>query len=666
MEKRYLFSLFALFLSIWVKADNYFALATKGEICQSLPIDVTTNCDYVFSPFSSIKNRKTITGLSIDGNFTRNSKHYLVRVLLKDVEGREYLILESYKEINDKESDSFSNYCEETRHLNHIQPDSIKIVLRGACLQLTKIHFTGGESQKSDTLSALQSVKNKEVRTAQIKEIVDKINSYNLAHNKLWRAGITGISLKSYEDKKRILGLDDGESTGGIEYYVDGIFEIGDVEDAVMPQSKTSSSPSFVDSFDWREQHGKNWITPNKDQGNSGYCSAFTAVSVTEAITRLYYNQLIDIDLSEQEAACCNGASNPWVYGMPLNSPLDYIREFGVCDELAYPFVNSQSASFCRSSEITPNELISIGGYNSVNMTENSMKEALIKHGPLCSEVHFWGYTDVPDSLYYKHHAITVVGFGKLHVGDTIYHWVESNGYGNGDYLVREGDPHIGMTYWIYKNSYGDDLDIARGGYQYYIHYDYNQSVRHTYYILPQITSMNYTDNDIICEDSDGDGYYFWGIGNKPSWCPSWVPDIRDGDDSNHTKGKMYLEEPNIIGDLEILNPDGSSTLQITGNTTCSSRQSVYTHIDIASNATLTVQDILNLFGRVTITIESGGELVVDGGIITNANISFSTGGKLKIKNGGKLVMRTNTDFYAPVGALVEIENGGICRSNDF
>ena len=67
-----------------------------------------------------------------------------------------------------------------------------------------------------------------------------------------------------------------------------------------------------------------------------------------------------------------------------------------------------------------------------------------------------------------------------------------------------------------------------------------------------------------------------------------------------------------------------------------------------------------------TITIESGGELVVDGGIITNANISFSTGGKLKIKNGGKLVMRTNTDFEAPIGALVEIENGEICRSDEF
>ena len=661
MEKRFIFSLVVLVFCLWVKAENHFTLATKGEIFQSLPVNVTTNTDYVFSPFSSINNKKAITGLSIDGNFTRNSKHYLVRVLLKDIEGREYLIMESYKEINDKSSDSFSNYCEETRYLNHIQPDSIKIILRGASIQLTKIHYVDSEimASRSDCTSQKD---NKESRKVQVEDIVKKINTYNLAHNKLWRAGVTGISLKSYEDKKRILGFDDSVLTGGMEYYADGIFEIGDIEDAPVIQSK--SSLLFVDGFDWREQHGKNWITPIKDQGDSGYCSAFAAVSVTEAMTRLYYNQLINIDLSEQEAACCNGTYDPWD-GMTLSAPLRYIRDYGVCDESVYPFVNSSSASNCRSSEITPNELITIGGYNSVVSSEDSMKDALIKHGPLSSSIYYWGNTNVPDSIFEKHHAMTIVGYGKLQVGDTVYHWVEDDGFLNGAFTVSEGDPHIGMTYWIYKDNYVDG-EPARQGYRYYIHYNYNKSVTGTYYILPQISSMHYSDNDIVCEDADGDGYYFWGLGNKPSWCPEWVPDIKDGDESNCFRGKMYLESPNIIGDFELLYPNTSSTLQITGNTAYNTRQSIYTHIRIPSSATLTVQNILNLFGRVTITIESGGELVIDGGVITNADIDIASGGKLTIKNGGKLIMRTNTDFDAPIGALVEIENGEICRSNDF
>jgi hypothetical protein len=113
-------------------------------------------------------------------------------------------------------------------------------------------------------------------------------------------------------------------------------------------------------------------------------------------------------------------------------------------------------------------------------------------------------------------------------------------------------------------------------------------------------------------------------------------------------------------------NPLEFEVKKIDNTPTYNTRQSIYTHLRIAPNATLTIQDILNLFGRVTITIESGGELIIDGGIITNANIEFATGGKLTIRNGGKLVMRTNTDFVAPIGAIVEIENGEICRSDEF
>ena len=74
----------------------------------------------------------------------------------------------------------------------------------------------------------------------------------------------------------------------------------------------------------------------------------------------------------------------------------------------------------------------------------------------------------------------------------------------------------------------------------------------------------------------------------------------------------------------------------------------------------------MNLFGRVTVTIESGGELVIDGGVVTNADINMASGGKITLINGGKLVMRTNTDFIVPTGALADIQDGEILRSNDF
>lgn len=660
MEKKLFLFLFVLLLSGYAKSNNSFVLTTEHGTFQSLPIQITVDKDYSFNLFSFAKEKKMITGISIDGNFTRTDKQYLVRILLKDVEGHEYLIMEAYREINDKWTDAFSNYCEETKRLNNIIPDSIKIIVRGASLQLNHIHYLDCQADDSRIKSESQ-VHNRELRMEQVECIAKRINTYNIIHKKLWKAGVTELSLKSYEDKKRILGFNDVECTGGVEYYADGIFEIGEIEDAVTTGSRTSSL-SFVDNFDWRNIQGKNWMTSNKHQGDSGFCSAFTAVGTVESLTRLYYNRLDDIDLSEQEAACCNGTNNPW-YGMAVGAPLAYIRDYGVCDEIAYPFVNDMLESLnCRSSSITPNELISIGGYASVPKNEDSIKVALINHGPLASSIFYWGYNS-DQSHFYISHAMPIVGYGKLCEGDTIYHWIESDGFGNGAYTVEPGDPRIGMTYWIYKSSYGTS---GINGYHRYIHYNYHYSVGSTYYCFPSITSMNYTDLDIVCEDSDGDGYYFWGIGTKPAWCPEWVPDTKDGNDSNCLEGKMYYESPNIIGSLEPLTPNNTPILQISNNIIYNTRRAIYTHIIIKSNATLTVNDILNLFGRVIITIESGGELIIDGGVITNAAINFSVGGKLSIRNGGKLILRTNTDFEVPIGAVADIENGSICKSNDF
>ena len=673
MDKRLFLMLFTLLSTMWVRADNYFSLATKGVSCQSFPVFTSANSDYAFCPFSSKQSEKSITGFSVDGSFTRYSKDYLVRIILKDTEGREHLVMETYKELNDEWSGDFSNYCEETLMLNHIKADSIKIILRGASIQLTKINYTEAESAKNNSSPSTEYSNNDEVRYAQVADIVKRINSYNLAHRKLWKAGVTKLSLKSYEEKKRIMGYDDGVSTGGLEYYADGIFEMGDIEGVERTRSVTSSS--FVDNFDWREQHGKNWITLNKNQGESGYCYLFTCAACTEAMANLYYNRLLNLSLSPQELACCTGlyqSAYGFVYRKgvkiihsEMKKPLDYMVLNGVCDSLAYPFIDDSLEVSCRSSEVTPNELVRIGGYDSISIYEDSLKSSIIKKGPLVSG-YKWKNIYQNGSYEWRAHAMLMVGYGQLQVGDTIYHWVNSDGTRDGAYTVTDSDPHVGMTYWIYKNSYGELLDEARHGYMYMIHHNYQASMIPVYYMKPPLTTMNYTINDIVCEDSDGDGYYYWGIGTKPTWCPNWVPDIKDGDDSNFLKGKMYYEAPNIIGDLEIINPNSNPTLQISSNTTYSTRQSVYTHIRINSNSTLTVEDVLNLFGRVTITIDSGGELVIDGGVITNADIDFSTGGKLTIKNGGKLVMRTNTDFEAPTGALVEIENGEICKSNDF
>ena len=655
--KRIQIILISLLYLFAINTISSFASIKNEPGAITIPVDLSTRTNCSFCPFRS---ESDIGGLSIDGHFLRIDDNFLVRILLIDKQGKKHLIMELYKEICDTSSFDFSDYCEETVALDNVQPHKIELHVIGAELQLSGVNLakkiSNRKSRRTAVFEAAEAAKKEHVQ-----DVVNRINRYNETHNKIWRAGITPLSLKSYDDKKRILGFDDNSSTGAFEYYIDGIFEIGE-PDGTNPSR--SSSNIYVDEFDWRDRHGKNWITSVKNQQDMGYCCAFTAVGVTEAMMRLYYNQLIDIDLSEQEAACCNGRAKPWK-GMRIEEPLNYIRNHGVCDEYSYPFVNDTMQADCHSNEIMPNEIVSIGNYISVVRSEESLKQALITHGPLCSSVHFWGYEPDGVTKWYRNHAMPIVGYGQLHEGDTIYQYILDNGYINGHHVVRPGDEHIGLTYWIYKDSGGVEPTDPRQGYKWIIHYNYLNSMGETYYLSPSITSTNYSDNDIVYGDADGDGYYFWGIGSKPSFCPAWIPDIPDGNDNNATQGKLYLQTPDTIGGLENLNPDGEP-ITVNGNIQYTTRQSLYSHIIITTNSSLTVKDILNMFGRVTITIESGGELIIDGGVITNADLSFTSGSKLTIKNNGKLVMRTNTDFNAPVGAVVDITQGEILHSCDF
>lgn len=78
------------------------------------------------------------------------------------------------------------------------------------------------------------------------------------------------------------------------------------------------------------------------------------------------------------------------------------------------------------------------------------------------------------------------------------------------------------------------------------------------YKLSTPITTLNYTNNDIVISDTDNDGFYFWGIGPKPSSCSSYVPDIADGDDSNPLLGPL-----DQYGYCENLNPNETEIYDI-------------------------------------------------------------------------------------------------------
>jgi hypothetical protein len=600
----------------------------------------------VIKPF--VKS-ESITGLSLSGTIVRGGDDYVVRVVLIDENGKEHLVLENFEELCDSAKIHFDNYCEETSSLDGVVPASLKIYLRNATLSINSINISTTSTVKKIASKEYNGLVTDSIRYYQSKTKADRMNQYLRKRNKLWWADVTPLSLKSYDERKRILDISDDESSGGLEYYSGGIFEVGDVSDtissSVVSSSVVSSSvtSSYVNNFDWRNRHGINWMTSVKNQGSSGYCVAFAIASALEAVTNLYYNRKIDFDLSEQEIACCNGTSNSY-YGMYYDDPLKYIRNHGACDETAYPFIDSSAANYCRSDSIVPNENVKVYGYSYVgNTNEDNIKQALIKNGPLVAG-------------FYRGsggHAVSLVGYGVLKAGDSIrYH---TNGWNTGIMRINEGDSRIGKTVWYMKNSYGLSMDAEHQGYMYMV-FNTLSGMQGPYKLNVPITTTSYSNADIVVSDNDGDGYYFWGLGPKPATCPSYVPDTPDGDDSNPELGPM-----NQYGYCENLNPDERDTVYVTSADTISNYKNIYNHYVIMNTGKLYVCNPMIFHNRVKTIIRNGGSLIINNhAMMKNMDISVECGGRLLLEKNGKILMAKGKSFIVPKGAVLNIKYGVI------
>lgn len=583
----------------------------------------------------NISVRTTISGLSISGTAVLdNDNDSYIRVTLVDNYNYEFLVYENYPALSDDLTTKFSNIALETILLDDITPQYLKISMLKASLELDTISYSktsANNRQNSSNPVAIQK--------AQTQYIVNKLNTNLERRNMTWRAGITSMSEKSYAEKKAMFG-GSVPKLYGFEHYAGGIFVIPG--DYLNSSPRSSSSSQYVSEWNWRDKHGKNWMTSVKNQGNCQSCWAFAAMASFEAYINLYYNQLLNYDLSEQELISCSNAGS--CSGGHLSDALTHIQDYGAIPEDCFQY--SASDVTCNKCD-DPYDVLSFDYHHGKYMVnEDSLKFALFR-APLAGTINPWT------------HSVLFAGFKQIYSGE--YYFTADSSHNT--VIIPSGDPLVGHPAWLIKNSWGNNW--GDNGYGYVaIPYSIISSRQ---IIYGRVTSQKLNDNNIICEDADGDGYYFWGVSdNKPSYCPSWVPDIKDGNDDNSSKGKLLLENTPIIGELETLNLNGNSTIVISGNITYTTRQSKYSHIRITSGGKLTVKNILNLFGRVTITIESGGELVIDGGVVTNAYLSMASGGKLTLQNGGKLVMRTNTDFVIPTGALSDILHGEILRSNDY
>ena len=252
----------------------------------------------------------------------------------------------------------------------------------------------------------------------------------------------------------------------------------------------------------------------------------------------------------------------------------------------------------CSNNCSNPDETINITSTQYISGTNDGLKHALINTGPLAGAVSSIG------------HAMCLVGYNEVCVGDTIQYVYN---HAMIDSVIGAGNPLVGLTYWIFKNSYGTPSAgqphwHANGGYVYI----FVQSVSQIY---AYTTEMPYSTTSYVqnCIDNDHDGYYWWGTGSKPASCPICAPDTPDGDDSNSSLGPM-----DAYGNCTpISSPYTPPAHEITSTEIWQSTTTECGDVIVKNGGNLTINGaIVNLEGDAEFSVEIGGILTFNSGVI--------------------------------------------------
>jgi hypothetical protein len=461
------------------------------------------------NPFS---NSEKIYSLALSGSIELSNKASLVRVLLVDEYGAEQLVYETYPVIAASKSFSIDNICEETSLLNGITPASLKIEVLNATITISNIAVS--YESPGYRLAEFNAVK-REICDAQNDAKIETINKNNQLHGVNWIAARTDVSHLSYSEKKMLVNGGHIVNLQGFEYYKGGtfVYDLG-YEDAPMDQRPESRG--LTTHWDWRERHYANkpgspyydgdtkkggWFTAIQNQ-KCNQCWAFAPTGTLEVLTNLYFNQHLDIDLSEQNAAACGAGASGKCEGGNSSATANYIAKTGIVNEACMPYKNSDAIP-CTDACTTPAERIKAASRISLGSADDTkMKKSIMDYGPVSSGVNgMW-------------HFMCLQGFYQ--------------------------DPADSKNVWIFKNSWGAasgdngfaNIKITGSG--------QTDALYGNFAFTTPLTSL--VSHPIPCNDKDGDGYYWWGIGAKPASCPTSAPNERDGNDADPCLGPLNAD----------------------------------------------------------------------------------------------------------------------------
>ncbi len=585
-----------------------------------------------------LHNASRASGLFVSGcaNLANDDESY-VRITLKDTDCNEYLIYELYPILAESRQCPFSKIGLETAYLDNIQAQSIRIETLNASVTLDSVYYVVPERSSRNMSKAIPN------RKAQCEHIANKLNERLISGNKTWRAGVTFVSQMTFEEKKWLMGKK-APVLYGFDYYKGGIFVMPGFSRYVSQNANTRSSDNYVTEWDWRNRHGKNWVTSVKDQDTCASCWAFSALGAFESYINLYYNQLLNLDLSEQEIISLY-VNNSNCDGGYITDALNHICSLGAIYESDFPYVAS-NAPYNPAIDIYDN--LKLGNYSgdyyisykdyhskSYIEEEDSIKRMLFK-SPITFGIDPWW-----------HYAV-LVGYKQIQSGEYCF-TSESDSI---TVTISQDNPLVGHPAWLIKNSTGTTWGQNGFGYVAISLSD----VYGIHKLFGNVTSQILTDHDIVCEDADGDGYYNWGIKDSTFTLPAWAPTEEDGDDSDCTKGPI-----NAFGKLQdTILPETMILDSNDGNAFSNPPyQYIQQHIKICNSAEVTITGHLFCCRGVSITIESGSTLYVEGEI-NNVILKPEPGSQIIIENGGRIKHNKDVNFRIPIGVKFEQNYGTI------
>lgn len=184
-----------------------------------------------------------------------------------------------------------------------------------------------------------------------------------------------------------------------------------------------------ADAFDWRNVGGSSFVTPVRNQGSAGTCTAFASTGTLESKYLITRNDpSYDINLSEQHLVCAGivPTSGAWP-----NVALNYFTSSGIVREAELPYTEENESPFWplqggweyRVVKSTANE-------NGLSDSVADVKAAVKRYGPLCVVIS-------SDDLDEQHQGSTSTDHSVLLIG------------------FRDDSSYAGGGYWIIKNSWG-------------------------------------------------------------------------------------------------------------------------------------------------------------------------------------------------------------------